>query len=149
MKTIIAQVILPVSFAGRSYAAYYPNGKRISAEDIRKRIGSFLRNNLTPDLALRRDQYLSHQHRLRFSAPCDFEVPSLRRSVRITSEMDAQVSEYAGIMQIPKRHVTWLAVVLEDSQHPKVLPLDEVLKQDGDVTPPLFDRYGQPARPVE
>lgn len=148
MKPIITQVILPKHYCGRSYAEYYHDGKAICAGEIRARIGRFLYKNLTQDLVRKRDASISKEHRLKLTLPFDFNVPTLRRSVRITSEMDAKIAEYAGIMQLPKRRVIWIAVVIEDSpNYPSALPLDEVLRQTGSNLS-FIDFYGEVMRPV-
>ena len=143
MKPIVVQTILPIKY--KSFDGHKP----ISGAMVRSRILAFLHDNLTSDLAKRRDTFISKKHRLEFSAPFDFNAPSFRKSVRIQSEIDALLAEYAGIMQIPKRHVIWMAVSLPDSQYPKVLPLREILKQTGDVDLSFFDFRGEVRRPVD
>lgn len=135
-KPIVMQAMLPLRYQT------YDEGKPISAKEIRFRVAKFLRANLTEDLARRRDAFVSQDHRLQFQAPFDFNDPTFRKSVRIESELDAWLSEYAGIMQIPKRHVVWLAVALPDSQHPAVLQLKDVLRQEGVVQPSWFTLIG-------
>jgi len=137
MKPIVAQTVLPIRYKK------FEGEKPISGASVRSRIFSFLKDNLTKDLAERRDTFISRKHRLEFFSPFDFNAPSFKKSVRIESELDALLSQYAGIMQIPKRHVIWMAVALPDSQYPKVLPLREVLKQTGDVDLSFFDFRGR------
>lgn len=78
---------------------------------LRDYIGHFLRHNLTVDLSERRFKAMGN------SVPSIDPIvegftPTVLRSVRITTEMDAQMAEYAGIMQLSKRDVVQVAVTL-------------------------------------
>lgn len=141
MKPVVFQALLPIRYQT------HKNGKPISSAEVRRRLTLFLQNNMTDDLAQRRDTFISDQHRLEFRAPCDFQDPSFKKSVRLESILDAKLAEYAGVMQLNKRAVVWMAVALHDSQYPAVLPLKEVLRQTGDVTPSFIDFHGR-VRPL-
>lgn len=143
MKPVVIQAILPLRYKT------FHDGKPIRSDEVRRRIHQFLRDNLTEDLALRRDGFVSQQHRLEFKSPFDFKDPSFTKSVRLESHVDAKLAEYSGIMQLPKRYVIWLAVALPDSQYPAVLPLKEVLRQTGRVDLSFIDYYGRVRPPVE
>lgn len=92
------------------------NARRTDPYILRDYVGQFLRVNLTPDLSENRYKLLGTS--VPSSVLLSKETTTILRSIRISFEMDAQLSEYAGIMQMKKRDVVQMAITMGISKIP-------------------------------
>ncbi|NSY39760.1 hypothetical protein GKC28_16090 [Leisingera sp. ANG59] len=97
--------------------------KREKAEVLRDLIGQFLRANLTQDLSERKHKAIGSSVPQPKILKTD-ALPTVIRSIRISTEMDAELAEFAGIMQMTKRDVVRLAITMGVERMPWELNLD-------------------------
>lgn len=89
---------------------------------LRGYIGQFLRENLSPELSRIRRQKLGAS--IAFFTLSNDKEPFILRSIRIAEAMDADLAEYAGLMQLKKRDVAYHAMRLGLADLPMTVNFD-------------------------